>query len=437
MPDVDTPEVRPTRVAQARGLLLTFALAATVSAFGALFAHFFRESILFTLEHLGGDRRSTVVAADSSRLGVFALVTAGLLAAGWIGRIAMRWGHERLGLAAVAVAARGAGAGPSMSGTLLRSSGTWLAMSTLSSLGREAAILETGGSFGAWLGRRMHRPPADLASTGIAAAFAAAYHAPIGAFLYVREHVVNRPERRTIACSLAGGVMGFLFSLQFLGGAPVFHHGVDPLGGGAFVRAAAALIPAVIVTRAFFAVRKRLAPSVEPAPESARIWLRSAVFAVVGGAVVALVPLTSGNGMEAIRQGFTGATVGLGLALCFGKLVATSASIGSGAPGGVFSPSMAVAAGAALLSFEALAKLGVTLPGTPWDGMLAAMSVGIAVGTRSPLVGIVVVAELAGDARLLPVCGVAVGLAWLVERIIDAASRRLRPERAVVASLDG
>jgi CIC family chloride channel protein len=424
--------------ARLRGLLLTFVLALTVSAFGALFARFFRESILFTLDHVGGDRSSTAVAQNSHRLVVFGLVTFGLVAAAWIGRVAQRWRHERLGLTAVADAARGLGTGPSVSGTLLRSSGTWVAMVSLASLGREAAILETGGSFGAWLGRTVKRPPADLAVTGIAAAFAAAYHAPIGAFLYVREHVVHQPMRRTAGCALAGGVLGWAISVQFLGGERVFASGDHPLRPGAFVHAAVGLVPALLATSLFFSLRQRVTPRTAPIIECRRVWLRSIAFAIVGGLTVALVPLTSGNGMEAIRKGATGATVGLALALCLGKLIATAASVGSGAPGGIFSPSMAVAAGAALLCFEGLTKAGVNLPGSHWDGMLAAMSVGIAVGTRTPLVGIIVVAELAGDFRLIPVCALSVGGA----KLLELAAKRVVPSRrraplVDVLSVDG
>jgi CIC family chloride channel protein len=422
------------RIARARGLLLTFVLAVVVSAFAAAFARFFRESIFFVLERLGGNEESTVVARNTSRIVVFVLVTSGLLVAAWLGRLAVRLHRERLGLAAVADAARGAGTGPSVSGTLVRSSGTWLAMASLASLGREAAILETGGSFGSWLGHKLKRPPADLAVTGIAAAFAAAYHAPIGGFLFVREHVVHRPERRTVGCALAGGVFGYLISKQFLGGTTIFARGSDPLGLGSFAHAAVALVPALVATRLFFVARQRVTNPRKPTMQTKRLWLRSIAFALVGGATVALLPLTSGNGMEAIRRGadLKTATIGLGLTLCIGKFVATAAALGSGAPGGVFSPSMAVASGAALMSFEALNKMGVALSGSHWDGMLAAMSVGIAVGTQTPLVGVIVVAELAGDARLIPVCAMSVAGAKLIEVIV----RRIRPTRRVELSID-
>ena len=408
------------------GMLVTFLAAVSVSAFAALFAFAFRRSIHYLLEHFGGDERSTAVSQSTSPLLVFAIVTGGLLLASWLGRLAARWRHERLGLAQIAEATRGVGNGPSLSGTLVRTSGTWLAMTSLASLGREATILETGGSFGSWLSRKINRPPADLAVTGVAAAFAAVYHAPIGGFLYVREHVVNQPQRRTAGCALAGGVLGWAISMQFLGGGPVFERGVAPLGIDSFTHAAVGLIPALVATRMFFMLRQRIVPAQLPTDETARTWARSLIFAAVGGLTIALVPLASGNGMDAINKGVTGATVGLGLALCFGKIVATTASLAAGAPGGAFSPSMAVAAGAALLAFEALDKLGAPLSGSHWDGMLAAMSVGIAVGTQAPLVGIVVIAELAGDARLIPVCALSV----VGVRALELAVRKLRASRS-------
>ena len=297
-------------------------------------------------------------------------------------------------------------------------------------------MLETGGSVGASIARRLKRPPADLAATGIAAAFAAAYHAPVGAYLYVQEHVVHRPLRRTLRCALAGAVIGFLIADVGLGGNAIFAHGIDPLGAGAFERAAIGLVPALAATRLFFWIRKSVAAPGAPSPESVRVWVRSLAFALAAGAIVAFVPLTSGNGMEAIRHGLTDATIGVALALTLGKLAATCAAIGSGAPGGVFSPSMAVAAGAALLSYEFIERTGVSLAGSHWDGMLAAMAIGVAVGTGTPLVGIVIVSELAGDARLLPICALSVGGARLIEEGVKwIGRRRVRPTPSMTDAL--
>ena len=99
-------------------------------------------------------------------------------------------------------------------------------------------------------------------------------------------------------------------------------------------------------------------------------------------------------------------------ALALAKLAATAATLRVGVPGGVFSPSLAVSAGWALLAFIGLDALGFDLPGARWDGMIAAMAVGIAVGLGSPLLAAVVVPEMVGSVSLLPVCALVSFAAW-------------------------
>src|SRR5690606_11400593 len=127
-------------------------------------------------------------AAGGAPLAVVAGVVGVLLvAAALLGRQAARR-HRHLGITAVAASARGEAHEPSMIATLVRSSGTWLASAGMVPVGRESAILETGGAFGSLAGRRVGRR-AVLAPAGIAAAFAAAYHAPIAGVIYVEEHL--------------------------------------------------------------------------------------------------------------------------------------------------------------------------------------------------------------------------------------------------------
>ena len=83
---------------------------------------------------------------------------------------------------------------------------------------------------------------------------------------------------------------------------------------------------------------------------------------VVGAVLVASVPLASGNGMEALRAASTDTTVSVALALALAKLAATAATLRLGVPGGVFSPSLAVSAGWALLAFIGLEAVGSTFP---------------------------------------------------------------------------
>ncbi len=137
---------------------------------------------------------------------------------------------------------------------------------------------------------------------------------------------------------------------------------------------------------------------------------------VIGAVVVASVPMTSGNGMEALRAASTDTTVSVALALALAKLAATAATLRVGVPGGVFSPSLAVSAGWALLAFIGLEAVGVDLPGARWDGMIAAMAVGVAVGLGSPLLAAVVIPEMVGSVSLFPVCALVSFLAWYADR---------------------
>jgi len=90
----------------------------------------------------------------------------------------------------------------------------------------------------------------------------------------------------------------------------------------------------------------------------------------------------------------------------------TTAALGAGAPGGVLSPTLAVAAGCALLIDDR------------WEAMVAAMAVGVAVGMRSPLVAVFLVPELLGAYRLVLPIAVVVGIAFVLDRGIDVLVAR-------------
>ena len=144
-----------------------------------------------------------------------------------------------------------------------------------------------------------------------------------------------------------------------------------------------------------------------------------ACLAVASALMVSIAPLSAGNGMEALRHVAVGGSIGAALAMGLVKMLATSATLGAKAPGGVFSPTLAVAAGWALATFVGLEKLGVTLPGHHWDGLIVAMAVGVAVGLHAPLLGAVVIAEMCGQVGFLPVTAAAAFIAHRMAHRLD------------------
>ena len=81
------------------------------------------------------------------------LATASVLAAAAIGYLVQRRWSERFGIEAVAASARGEGRSMSFRATVLRVLATFTVSAGLVSIGRESALVESGGVTGAVTGR--------------------------------------------------------------------------------------------------------------------------------------------------------------------------------------------------------------------------------------------------------------------------------------------
>jgi len=405
----------------ARELLGLLGGVVAVAVAAAAFAHWYREAIFAAVDWWAGQRQTTTAAERTQRVVVAVVVASTVFAAGAIARLARRGHPERLRVNAIVDAAHGRGVGPQLWRTLLAAAGTLLASMGLASLGREAPILETGGGSGLALGRRFGLPLPELVGAGLAAGFAGAYHAPVAAVLFVGEHALRGSGRRVLAMAALGSAVGYLVSWQVFRATRIFP-GPGHVTLGTMVMAVLAVVPALIGTRIFFSLRERFSPHL--VTNDLRGWTRSALLAAIAGATIAIAPLAAGNGMEAVRKAATEPTLQIALALTLAKTVATFATLGSGARGGVFTPSVAVGGGSALLLFVAISATGLALPGSEWQGMIAGGAIAISIGAAAPLFGIVAAAELSGDWRVLPVAAVAVLLAEALDRGVLARWRQ-------------
>jgi chloride channel protein, CIC family len=405
-------DVRPTRPLWSTVLLL---VAVIVAAAG--FAHLFKESAQRALEFYADSTDPTESAASLHRFVVFATVTASVVVAATIGNLVERhWAHH-VGVEAVAASARGEGRSISLRATGVRAAATWIVSTGMVSIGRESAIIESGGAVGAVAGRRFGGRGDALAAAGIAAAFAAAYHAPVAALFYVGEHLKVWRSRRAVVFALLGAAGGFAVSVEWFDG-----HVIFPSLQGSQLHmlemAVIALLPAVLISRVFLQLRVRVHGGSLARRLGDRRWLAVGALSIVAGAAVAYFPSASGNGMEALRHASVEGTLTLALALTVGKLIGTTASLGAGAPGGVLTPTISVASGCALLSLLGAESLGFALE-HPWDAMVAAMAIGIAVGLRSPLMAAFLIPEFLGDYTLVPAIGLIVMLAVGFDRGLD------------------
>lgn len=414
-------DVQPERHPVASFLIFLVTVALSVSV-----AVGFRESALWVVEQLGGHRDATLTADAMHPIALVALAFGTVLVAAALGRLAAkRWpGHA--GLEAVAATARGSDRRISLRATGVRTLGTWLITVGLAPVGRESAIIESGGAIGSTLARRFGGRGATTAAAGIAAAFATAYHAPLAAIVYVEEHLQVRGSRRATRFTIGGAVCGFLLATQAFDVHRVFPS-VTVGWGDLAVAGAIAVVPATLAAKVFFCSRTAGVDRLRGVAGTHR-WLLVAV--VAGAAVAAMLlgyPLTAGNGMDAMRHiAPAGAIAGsVVVAMSVGKLVGTTATLGSGAPGGALTPTIVVGAGSALAVVWVAQRCGWGSP-NPWALAVLAGAAALAVGLRAPLTAIMLLPEMTGSYRLLPVTLFVVLGAVTIDAAIDRVSRRRR-----------
>jgi chloride channel protein, CIC family len=134
-------------------------------------------------------------------------------------------------------------------------------------------------------------------------------------------------------------------------------------------------------------------------------------------------PQLLGNGKDVVQQVFLGANSGMALlfAVLLLKPLATAACLGSGAPGGLFTPTMTYGA---LLGVVLGHTWALLWPGAP-AGSYAVIAAGavLAATTSGPVSSIVLLAELTHrvDAMMVPLI-LAVGGAVLVAQRLDPRS---------------
>jgi len=403
---------------EAAALLAVLAVAAIASGF----AHLFREAIFAVVEFLYDKKNATDGIKAANRIVPFVTIAAGVLLARVLNSRAQKKHAGHVGLHTVGNSARGEHPTVSLTGTLTRSAATLVACMPGTSLGRESAILEAGGAIGAFIGRLVPGGAPAVTTAGVAATFSAAYHAPFGAVAYVGGHLGVSRDKRSIAYALIASLFADWLTVEHLGGHPIFpgHSGTV---GSMVVLGLVAFLPAIIGARLFVQLREFL-PTWDVVKNHPRTTL--AVAVIVSAATVAIAPLSAGNGMEALRHIAVGGSIAAASALGIGKLIAVSATLTAKAPGGVFTPTLAVCAGWVLATYVGLETLGVNLPGNHWDGILIGMAAGLSVGLHAPVLASVVVAEMSGQIGLVPFTAVAAFVAHRTVHAVDSAAEKRR-----------
>jgi CIC family chloride channel protein len=256
-------------------------------------------------------------------------------------------------------------------------------------------------------------------AAGIGAGIGSIFSAPLGGAVLSMEILYRRDfETEALLPSFIASVVGYSIFGSWHGWMPVFGLGnapafnrVDELLGYIILGVVCGLV-GIAYGRGFYAIRdlfrKMRAPN----------WVKPAIGGLIVGVMGVFLPQILGMGYGwlqfAINGNFIMLPLGILVAIVFGKILATSLSIGSGGSGGVFAPGLVIGGMTGATLWILLHNVTTFIPGSPESfvvvGMLALFG-GIA---KAPVAVILMVTEMTNEYTLLVPSMLACGIAYFV-----------------------
>lgn len=281
--------------------------------------------------------------------------------------------------------------------TLVRISSSLFSVASGGSIGREGAMSQLSAMLASLVGRASGLPRARLrllVACGAASGIAAAYNAPIGGALFVAEVVLGSIAMESFGPLLLASVLSTVVSRAALGDRSPFQ--VDN-----FEFVSAAEIPTYLLLGlvlgaacpAFLGLLDASSRFFQRWPTP--LWVRLAVGGLIVGALSIQYPYVWGNGANALQRllntEWTGET--LAILLVF-KLAATAVTVGSGAVGGVFTPTLLVGAVVGGLFGHGIHALLPDLTAGPRAYAIVGMGAFLAGTTHAPLTAILILFDM-------------------------------------------
>ncbi|KAB0603158.1 ClcB-like voltage-gated chloride channel protein [Cupriavidus pauculus] len=320
--------------------------------------------------------------------------------------------------------------------TLLRALASFCSIVSGSSVGKEGAMIQLAALTGSvFPSSRADQAVGDsnmrrmLTACGAAAGLATAYHTPLSAAVFVAEVVFGALAVQRLMPLFLASVAGTMVS-QWRGGLEPLYSGLhiapDLLQQPHLMLAAAGIGVIAGVSGALFMRANTIARNAFGHVPGGPI-VRLALGGLLVGSLAVVVPEVVGNGYYTIQTILHNEPLSVAVwGVLLAKLLATVISMGSGAVGGVFTPSMFV--GAALGQMLALMiPDGTATPVLPLVGMTAFL----AATSQAPLMSILMVFEMTlAPTLLLPLMIGAVAAFYTASRCQTLSLYSVVVERA-------
>jgi CIC family chloride channel protein len=272
------------------------------------------------------------------------------------------------------------------------------------SIGREGPLVQLSSLVASILGRlRGWSTPRLrlLVGCGAAAGIASAYNAPIAGALFVAEIVLGTVAMEIFGPLVFSSVIATLTIHGFLGADPIYAIPHFSLHSNweivpYLLLGLLAGLAAPWFLRLLDLSEKLVGRSRVP------LYLKMCVGGLIVGALAVWYPEVCGNGYNAVNSilaGNWGWQIVAVILLC--KVLATAATFGSGAVGGVFTPTMFVGASLGYLFGALAAHFPAGLTMNPSAFALVGMGAFLAATTHAPIMAIIMIFELTLDYQII------------------------------------
>lgn len=308
---------------------------------------------------------------------------------------------------------------------LVKLTGTIVAVGSGLTLGRQGPTVQIGAALAAWISHWVPTSPdyrRQLIACGAAAGLAAGFNAPIAGVLFVVEELLHDISGFTLGPAIIASFIGAVVS-QLLGGQiinlnlNIYHASflVSEIPFYVLLGVLAGLLGAGFtqgIIRILKFNQKVLRLSLP---------IRIGIAGLISGLVVASLPVYFRN-YTGLREIILSNSVSIKsiIAAFFAHFFLTIIAAGSGAPGGLFAPSLVL--GSALGHIVGIWQGEIIGIGEPTTYALAGMGAFFCAVSRTPITAVVIVFEITQDFQLVLPLMIGSVVAYLVAEKLDSGS---------------
>nr|WP_174772152.1 ClcB-like voltage-gated chloride channel protein [Paraburkholderia sp. SG-MS1] len=309
--------------------------------------------------------------------------------------------------------------------SLWRSVSSLFTIASGGSIGREGPMVQLAALASSLIGRWVHFDPSRLrllVACGAAAGITSAYSAPIAGAFFVTEIVLGSIAMESFGPVVVSAVVANITMREFAGYKPPYEMPVFPAVAGLEVLLFVALgalcgLAAPQFLRLLDASKAAFRKLPVPLP------VRLALGGFVVGVISIWTPEVWGNGYSVVNSILHSpwTWTALVVVLVF-KLAATAATAGSGAVGGVFTPTLFVGAAVGSLFGQGMHALWPHATSEPYAYAMVGMGAFLAGATQAPLMAILMIFEMTLSYQVVLPLMLSCVVAYFIARAIGKTS---------------